>query len=175
MEIYFKNTKKNITMTEEDGKDCRNNTVCRFCEKNFESDKIRDHCHLTNKNRGPDHSECNENFRQKQSNFQPVVFHICSNYDCYMFFKKLVDKKNVKVKIDIILKTNGEYFSVIYGCIRFNDSYRFLTSSLDSLGKTLVDNSNKTFKNLREEIVNYDEILNIVNEIVEKKTKLLKI
>ena len=38
---------------------------------------------------------------------------------------------------------------------------------MDSLVKTLVDNSNKTLKNLKEEIVNTDEILNIINEIIE--------
>ena len=55
--------------------------------------------------------------------------------------------------------------SVTYGCIRFIDSYRFLSSGLDSLVKTLVDNSNKTLKNLKKEIVGSDEILNIVNKI----------
>ena len=49
MEVYFKNTKKDTTMTEEDGKDFRNNIICRSCEKNIESDKVRDLCHLTNK------------------------------------------------------------------------------------------------------------------------------
>ena len=53
-----------------------------------------------------------------------------------------------------------------YSCIRFFDSYRFLSSGLDSLVKTLVDNSHKTLKNLKKEIVDSDEILNIVNEIV---------
>ena len=47
---------------------------------------------------------------------------------------------NDKVKFDIISKTSVEYISVTYGCIRFIDSYRFLSSSLDSLVKTLVDN-----------------------------------
>ena len=54
-----------------------------------------------------------------------------------------------------------------YGCIRFIDSYRFLSSGLDSLVKTLVDNSNKTLKNLKKEIDDNDEILNIVNKIEE--------
>ena len=85
-----------------------------------------------------------------------------------MFFKKLVDRKIDTVKFDIIPKTNEEYISVTYGCIRFIDSYRFQSSSLDSLVKTLVDNSNKTLKDLKEEIVDNDEILNIVNEIVEE-------
>ena len=54
-----------------------------------------------------------------------------------------------------------------YGCIRFIDSYRFLSSGLDSLVKTLVDNSHKTLKNLKKEIGDNDEILNFVNKIVQ--------
>ena len=65
-----------------------------------------------------------------------------------MFFKTLVEKKNDKVKFDIIPKTNEEYISVTYGCIRVIDSYRFLSNSLDSLVKTLVDNSHKTIKKI---------------------------
>ena len=84
-----------------------------------------------------------------------------------MFFKKLVDKKKDKVDFEIIPKTNEEYISVTYGCNRFIDSYRFLSSGLDSLVKTLVDNSNRTLENLKKEIVDSDEILIIVNKIEE--------
>ena len=81
--------------------------------------------------------------------------------------KKLVDKKNDKMKFDIIPKTNEEYISVTYGCIRFNDSYRFLSSGLDSLVRTLFDNSIKTLGYLKKEIVDNDYILNIVTDIEE--------
>ena len=93
-----------------------------------------------------------------------------------MFFKKILDKKKDKVEFQIIPKTNEVYISVTYGCTRVIDSYRFQSSSLDSLVKTLVDNSNKTLKNLKGEIVDNDEILNIVNEIIEddKSMKDLK-
>ena len=170
MAFYFKNTKKDIIMTEKDEEDFRIDNICRFCEKEIITDKVRDHCHLTGKYRGPAHSKCNINVTQKQSNFIPFIFHNFSNYDCHMFFKKLVDKKKDKVAFDIIPKTNEEYISVTYGCIRFIDSYRFLSSGLDSLVKTLVDNSNKPLKNLKEEIVDNDEILNIINEIIDDKT-----
>ena len=82
-----------------------------------------------------------------------------------MFPEKLVDKKGDRIKVDIIPKTNEEFISVTYGCIRFIDSYRFLSSSLDSLVKTLVDNSHKTLKILKEEYFDNDEIVSIVNEI----------
>ena len=152
-------------MREEDGEDYINNNICRLCEKNFECDKVRDHCHLTGEYRGPAHNKCNINVFQDQSIFIPFIFHNLSNYDCHIFFKKLVDKKIDKVKFDKIPKTNGEYISVTYGCIRFIDSYRFLSCGLDSLVKTLVDYSNKTLKNLKKELVGGDEKLNIVNKI----------
>ena len=125
-------------------------------------------CHLTGKSRGPAHSICNFNVTQKQNNFIQLIFHNFSNYDCHMFIQKLVDLKNHKVNLDKIPKTNEENISVNYGCIRFIVSYRFLSSSLDSLVKTPVDNSNKTLKHLKEEIVDNVEILDIVNEIVEE-------
>ena len=55
--------------------------------------------------------------------YEYTCFSCGYNYDCHMFFKKLVDKKNDKVEFEIIPKTNEEYISVIYGCIRFIDSY----------------------------------------------------
>ena len=108
---------------------------------------------MTGKYRGPAHSKCNINVTQEQSIFVPFIFHNFSNYDCHMFFKKLVDKKNDKVKFDIISKTTEKYISVTYGCIRFIDSYRFISSSLDSLVKTLVDNSHKILKDLKKKLL----------------------
>ena len=171
MAFYFKNTMKDIIMTEEDEEDFRIDNICRFCEKEILSGKVRDHCHLTGKYKGPAHSKCNINVTQKQSNFTPFMFHNFSNYDCHMFFKKLVDKKKDKVDFDIITETNEEYISVTYGCIRFIDSYRFQSSSLESLVKALVDNSDKRLKDFKEEIFDNDEILDNVSKIEENYTE----
>ena len=82
-----------------------------------------------------------------------------------MFFKKLVDKKNDKMKIDILPKGNEDHISVINGCIRFIDSYRLLSISLHSLVKTLVDNGHKTLKLLEKDLVDNGEIIYNVNGI----------
>ena len=165
MAFYFKNTKKHIIMTQEDEEDFKNNNICRFCEKELISDKVRDHCHLTSKNRGLAQSKCNINVIQDKSIFIPFVFHNFSNYDCHMFFKKLVEKKKDKLNFEIIPKTDEEDILVKYTCIRFIDSYPFLSSSLNSLFKTLVDNSHRTLKSMSEEFVDNDEALNIFNEM----------
>ena len=137
MAFFFKNTREDIIMANENEEDFKNNNICRFCEKEILSDKVRDHCHLTGKYRGPARNTCNINVKQKDSNFIPVAFHKFSNYDSHMFFKRLVGLKKDKVKFEIIHKTKEEYIAIKYGCIRFIDSYRFLSESLDKLVKNL--------------------------------------
>ena len=117
-------------MTEENEEDFKNINVRRFCHKKTESDIVRYHCHLKGKFRGPAHSK-SIIVTQKQSNFIPFKFHSFSIYDCHLCLKELVDKKNDEVKFDFIPKADEEYITVTYGCMRFLDSYRFLSNSLD--------------------------------------------
>ena len=152
MTFYFKNTKKDVIMTEEDEEDLKFNNICRFCEKINKSDEVRDHCHSTCKYRGPAHSKCNIKVTQDISNFIPFIFHNFSNYDCHMFFRNLVDKKNDKVKVDNIPIANGEDRSVTYGCIRLIDSHRFLSKSLDGLGKSLDEDNFKIWKKISSQL-----------------------
>ena len=100
--FHFKKTKKDIIMTQKDREAFEKNNICRFCEKNFESDKIRDHCHFPGNYRSPAHNICDINVSQQQSKSIPFIFHNFSNYDCHMFFKRLVDLKKNKVKFKII-------------------------------------------------------------------------
>ena len=155
--FYFKETKKNIIMTQEDEEDFKNNNICRFCEKYIESDKVHDHCHLTGKYLGLSHNVCNINVRQADSSFIPFAFRNFSSYDCHMFFKRLIDLKKDKVKFKIVPKTNEEYISVKYSCIRFFDSYRFLSDSLDTLVKSLDEDD---FKFLKKEFPDKWQYLN---------------
>ena len=110
-------------------------------------DKIKDHCHSTGKYRASAHQKRNINVTQEQSNFILFIYHNYSNYDCHMFFEKLVIEKKDKVEVKILPKTNEVYLSVRYGFIRIFHSYIFLSLSLDKLVETLVKKSQKSFKN----------------------------
>ena len=136
MIFYFSNTNKDILMTEDYEKDFENGKIRRFCEKGLLSGKISAFRHITGSYGGPAHSKCNMNVTQKRSNFIPFVFHKFSDYDCHLLFKKLVDRKNDKVKSDNIPKTIDKNVPVTFGCITSIDIYRFLSSSLDLLVKT---------------------------------------
>ena len=137
MKFYFKNTKKDIVMTQEDEEDFKNSKVCWFCELPSNGNVVSDHCLLTGRYRGAAHEVCNINMKHEQSNFLTFMFHNFSNYDCHLFFKTLVDKKPNNIPLHFIPKTNEENISISYGCIRFIDSYRFLQSSLDGLVETV--------------------------------------
>ena len=139
-------------------------TIVDFVESNF-FDEGRDHCHLTGEYRSSAHNNCTKNITWKQSNFLPFVFHNFVNYDCNLVFKEIFDKKNDKVKFDKIPETNEGYKSVTNQCVRFSDCYRILSSSLNSLVKTLFDNILATLESLKKENFGDDKILKTVNEI----------
>ena len=91
-------------MTEKDEKGYRNNNNCRFCEKEDVNDKVRDHCHLTDKYKGTPQNKCKINVTQNQSNFIPILFHNFSNYECHLFFRKIVDKIMLKLNLMLSLE-----------------------------------------------------------------------
>ena len=167
-EFYFKSTTKDIIKTKEDKEDFVNNNICRLCEKEIIDNQVRDHCRLTGKNRGPAHSKCKINVEQSQSNFVSVILINFSNYDCHLFFKKIVDLKKDKVEFKIIHETNEEYISIRYGCVRFIDSYRILSSGLDKLVETFVDNSHKSLENFKKGIIGDNNILTLIVIEMEK-------
>ena len=96
MAFYFKNTKKDIIMTKEDEEDFKNNNVCGICVKSIDSDKIRDHCHLTSKYRGPALSKCIFKVIRDKNVLHHLYFTTLVNMIVKCFFKKVVDKMKDK-------------------------------------------------------------------------------
>ena len=67
--------------------------VCYICKKEFDNNdkkqqKVRDHCHYTEKYRGAAHNICN--LRYKVAKEIPVVFYNGSTYDYHFIINELV-------------------------------------------------------------------------------------
>ena len=65
MKLFFKNTMKDIIKTEEDEKHHGKFIICSYCEKDINSNRVRDHCHLKGKNRSPAYEKWNTIVEQK--------------------------------------------------------------------------------------------------------------
>ena len=120
--------------------------------------KVRDHCHYTGLYRGPTHSLWN--LRYKIPSYIPVVFQNISDYDAHLFIRELgghtsdmeIIAKNkedyisfsIKVPVDSYIDKNGEEKDKLIE-LRFIDSFKFMSSSLDSLTKNLVRGGKKLF------------------------------
>ena len=120
-----------------------------------EGDKnVRDHCHYSGKFRGAAHNKCTSLFRKPK--FVPVLFHNLRGYDAHLFIKYLHvnggDNRNGQ--IDCIPNADEKYINFsksiyddekkfIYK-IRFIDSFKFMSTSLDKLIRIRMRMSSNT-------------------------------
>ena len=127
-----------------------NSTLCHICNEELGKDRVRDHCHLSDKFRGAVHEICN--LKYKVPKFFPVVFHNLSGYDSHLFIKTL---ENSETDISCISNNEENYISFTKQVIvhkfvneegkavnvkrelRFIDSLRFMASSLDKLSTNM--------------------------------------
>ncbi|KAE9523040.1 hypothetical protein AGLY_016671 [Aphis glycines] len=133
--------------------------------------KVCDHDHLTGEYRGAAHSICNLTY--KNPTFIPIVCHNLSGYDAHLFIKQFGNDNN-----DITLIPNNEekYISfskiiertkyikgeeiILKTELRFIDSFKFLSSSLDKLTNNLEKHQ---FKDLKHEM-NIEDLISLVQE-----------
>ena len=94
--VIKKHFNKNLIMSAENEEKVYLGNSCWICDKLFdvEDDKVRYHCHITGKYRGPAHWSCNINL--KQSKKVPVIFHNLRGYDSHLIIKEICkfDVKN---------------------------------------------------------------------------------
>ena len=171
-DIYDKYFKNIIPMktTKVELNEWRQTNVCHICEEDICDDdiKVKDHCHLTGKYRGVAHQDCN--LKYKEPSFIPVVFHNLSGYDAHLFVKELgvssgeincianTEEKYISFTKKILMETVSETVKDtvkntvkekkkdIYLDNRFIDSFKFMSSGLDSLVKNLTDNGKDSSK-----------------------------
>ena len=136
-------------MTNEDEEIYNNSQMCWIRKEELNTDKVRDHCHVTGKFRGAAHNKCNLKLRIPSK--LSIIFHDLQGYDRHIIFKEL---NNFDVAID-------KYMNIIVNRhITFIDSLQFYNSSLDTLASNL---NNEDFKYLVSEF-GIDKL-----EILERK------
>ncbi|XP_072750087.1 uncharacterized protein [Anoplolepis gracilipes] len=154
-----------INLTREELEKFNSATQCHICEKPFVEDdtRVHDHCHLTGRYRGPAHSNCNLNY--KESFYIPIIFHNLSGYDSHFIIEEIATA--FEGRIDLLPITKEKYVSFTKDVkltednwrnhikLRFIDSFKFLTTSLNKLASFLSKDKLKIlqseYQNLRVE------------------------
>ena len=135
---------KRLIMTNEDEEIYNESQICWICKEKSNTDKVRDHCHVTGKFRGAAHNKCNLKSRIPRK--LQIIFHNLQVYDGHIIFKEL---NNFDVDISVIPKGIDKYMSIIVNrYITFIDSLQFYNNSLHTLASNL---NNEDFKYLVSE------------------------
>ena len=74
-----------MIMTKEDQILFEKATHCHICEKELDSDKVRDHDHISGKFRGAAHDKCNLNYHPPHR--IPIIIHNLRSYDSHLIVK----------------------------------------------------------------------------------------
>ena len=157
-------------LTKKQWKDHKKVSSCHICFKPFREGnrKVRDHCYYSGIYRGMAHSL--GNLQYNIPSYIPVVFHNLSGYDAHMFIKELAscspDGRALPLggaKMSVIAKNKEAYitFSISVEVskyinknggerskeieLRFIDSFKLMSSSLDSQVNNLASGNNKSF------------------------------
>lgn len=142
-------------MSETDEKKFRIEKFCHICRSAFDQlnddprmKKVRDHQHYGDGHyRGAAHSYCNLRYQTKM--MLPIFLHNLSKYDASLFIHELAAYE--EDPISVIGLTHETYISFnqkfhvgtssdgkkVKFELRFLDSYRFLSSSIDTITKTI--------------------------------------
>ena len=122
-----------------------------FVSNHLVKRKIRDHCHYSGLYRRAAHFSCN--LQYKIPSYIPVIFHNLAGYDAHLFIREFakyttgmgVIAKNTKDYISFSIKVEVDKYIDKEGNertkemeLRFIDSIKFMSSSLDSLVSNLA-------------------------------------
>ena len=122
-------------MTNQDEDIYYNLHICWICKQELNTDKVKDHCHVTGKFRGAAHNKCNLKLRIPRK--LPIIFHNLQEYDGHIIFKEL---NHFDVDIFVIPNGTDKYMNLIVNRhMTFIDSLKFYNSSLDTLTSNLND------------------------------------
>ena len=128
---------------------------CWICESEFDNkdDICLDHCHFSNKFLGWAHSQCN--LQRKTQSFVPIIAHNLAGYDLHHVVRNIhlgnrrnlisiipqTDETYVMLSLKVWIKdivTKNDKILPIYEELRFIDSFRFISTSLEKIVQTIL-------------------------------------
>ena len=127
-------------LTDEELKNFKEAKFCGICKKALNnSDKVRDHDHLTGKYRQAAHTLCNIKYQIPKK--IPLICHNLKNYDSNFIIEAL-NRKHFFKKVSVIPQTFEKFIALIIDKIIVIDSFQFLNESLEILANNLRKSNN---------------------------------
>ena len=163
-DVRKKHFNKKLVMSASQNEEFERSNICWICGKLIDigENKVRDHCHVTGKYRGPEHWSCN--IKLKVSKKVVVIFRNLTGYGSHLIFKGL---SKFNCGVSVIPNGLEKYMSFTLGKnIVFLDSMLFLNSSSDKLVKNL---GSEDFKYLSGSFSGECKVLPEKLELVKKK------
>jgi len=134
---YMETNQKPLLLTQEEEEHFQSTSTCWICETQVPKgpDKVRDHCHITGKYRGPAHNTCNLQLRISVKNYRlPIFFHNLKGYDSHIIMQAVASSfQNIRC----IAQTTEKYLTFSLDRLSFYDSFQHLPCGLASLAKGL--------------------------------------
>ena len=110
-----------------------NSHICWTCKQELNTDKVRDHCHITGKFRGAAHNKCN--MKLKIPRKIPIIFENLQVHDRHIIFTEL---NNFAVDIAVIPNGINKYMSIIVNRhMTFIDPLQIYNGSVNTLASNL--------------------------------------
>jgi hypothetical protein len=118
----FSNPMEMIPLTSQEQATHDNATNCWICQIPLFGERVRDHCHITGKYRGPAHKTCNWQLSiNPQKMHIPVIFHNLSGYDGHIIMQG-IGAMECEDEIEPIPYNMEKYMAFKLGSLRFIDS-----------------------------------------------------
>ena len=83
--VIYQHFNKDLTMTNKDEEIYNNLQICWICREDLNTDKVRDHCHITGKLRGAANNICNLKLCVPKK--LPIIFHCLEGYDGHIILR----------------------------------------------------------------------------------------
>lgn len=154
-----------LKMTVKNEKVFLKSVMCHICEKDLNSDKVRDHCHRSGKYLGAAHNLCN--LKRQETKKIPMFCHNLSGYDSH-FLMQAFGQLQEEIELKALPYNSERFRSITMNSFVFLDSLSFLNASLAELADDLGKNEEHKFK-IVDQLGLYSQDENWKKKLILKK------